>query len=113
MTSNANGIFDDMVLDHVGFYVNDLAETRRWWTDSFGFSVYAKADHAVCLGSNGIHLVLTEPAQDTPGTIYLAKHGDGVSDIALRTADATAAYQAAVARGATPLSPPARHGDLI
>ena len=113
MTTSANGIFDDMVLDHVGFYVSDLAETRRWWTDSFGFSVYAKGDHAVGLGSNQIHLVLTQPAGDNPGTAYLAKHGDGVSDIALRTTDAAAAYQEAVARGATPVSPPTRHGDVI
>ncbi len=113
MATSANKIFDDLVLDHVGFYVSDLAATRRWWTDSFGFSVYAKGDDAVGLGSNQIHLVLTEPGGDHPGIAYLAKHGDGVSDIALRTADAAAVYQEAVARGATPVSPPTRHGDLI
>jgi len=113
MTTSANGAFDDMVLDHVGFYVSNLAETRRWWTDSFGFSVYAKGEHAVGLGSNEIHLVLTEPAGDDRGATYLAEHGDGVCDIALRTADAAAAYHEAVARGATPVSAPARHGELI
>ena len=113
MANSANRIFDDLVLDHVGFYVTDLDATRRWWTDSFGFSVYAKGDAAVALGSNQIHLVLTEPGEEHPGAAYLAKHGDGVSDIALRTADAAAAYEGAVARGATPVSPPARHGDVV
>lgn len=113
MVNSANRTFDDLVLDHVGFYVSDLAETRRWWTDSFGFSVYAKSNDAVGLGSNQIHLVLTEPGEGHPGAEYLAKHGDGVSDIAMRTADATAAYEEAVARGATSVSPPTRHGDLV
>ncbi len=113
MANSANRIFDDMVLDHVGFYVSDLAATRRWWTDSFGFSVYAKSDDAVGLGSNQIHLVLTEPGEGDPGADYLARHGDGVSDIALRTTDAAAAYQEAVTRGATPVTPPTRHGDLV
>ena len=106
-------IFDDLVLDHVGFYVSDLAATRSWWTESFGFSVYARTDDAVGLGSNQIHLVLTEPRGDHPGNAYLAKHGDGVSDIALRTADATAAFNEAVQRGATPVSAPTRHGDIV
>ncbi|SDH49912.1 4-hydroxymandelate synthase [Actinokineospora alba] len=113
MATPANRTFDDVVLDHVGFYVSDLAETGRWWTDSFGFSVYAKGDATVALGSNQIHLVLTEPGEDHPGNAYLAKHGDGVFDIALRTADATAAYEEAVARGATSIAPPTRDGDLI
>jgi 4-hydroxymandelate synthase len=106
-------IFDDLVLDHVGFYVSDLAATRSWWTGSFGFSEYARADDSVGLGSNQIHLVLTEPHGDHPGNAYLAEHGDGVSDIALRTADATAAFDEAVRRGATPISAPTRHGELI
>lgn len=113
MATSASKIFDDLVLDHVGFYVSDLAETRSWWTDSFGFSVYARGDHSVGLGSNQIHLVLTEPHGDHPGNAYLAKHGDGVSDIALRTSDATAAFNEAVRRGATPVSAPTRNGDVV
>ena len=113
MATSENKIFDDLVLDYVGFYVSDLVATKRWWTDSFGFSVYAKGEDSVGLGSNRIHLLLTEPDEDHPGSGYLAKHGDGVSDIALRTADAAGAYEEAVRRGATPISAPSRDGDTI
>ena len=113
MPTSENETFDDLVLDHVGFYVSDLTATRRWWTESFGFSVYARGDGAVGLGSNQIHLVLTEPAEGDPGYGYLARHGDGVHDIAMRTANAAAAYEEAVARGATPVTPPTRRGDLV
>lgn len=103
-------IFDDLVLDHVGFYVSDLTATRRWWTESFGFSVYARSEHSVALGSNDIHLLLTEQPAHHP---YLVRHGDGVSDIALRTEDAVGAFHEAVRRGATAVSEPTTQGDVI
>jgi 4-hydroxymandelate synthase len=111
-----------MLVDHIEFYVDDVATRTGWLTDSFGFSAYAATGrsgvdaeaHSVGLGSHQIRLVLTEPlAADHPGTGYLDRHGDGVADIALRVADAAAAFDLAVRRGAGPVSAPARHGDLV
>jgi 4-hydroxymandelate synthase len=120
--ASSQQIFDDMLVDHIEFYVDDIATKRDWLVDSFGFSVYATtaapggaADvRSVGLGRNQIRLVLTEPlVGDHPGTAYVEKHGDGVANIALRVPDATAAYQEAVRRGARPVSGPARHDGVV
>jgi 4-hydroxymandelate synthase len=48
---------------------------------------------------------------------YVELHGDGVKDVALRTADAAAAFHEAVRRGAQPVCEPrvyeGRHGRLV
>src|SRR5207249_497472 len=41
------------------------------------------------------------------GGRYLARHGDGVADIAIRVDDVRAAFDRAVARGARPIAEPA------
>ncbi|MFI7466055.1 4-hydroxyphenylpyruvate dioxygenase [Nonomuraea sp. NPDC049646] len=111
-------IFDDLRLDHIGFYVGDLdGETARL-TGSLGLSAYATAQdgraRAAVLGANRIRFVLTQPlAADHPGAGYLDRHGDGVSDIALGVPDAAAAYHEAVRRGARPVSAPAGRDGFV
>jgi 4-hydroxymandelate synthase len=113
--------FDDASVDHLGFYVRDLTAAAGWLTKGFGLEVVAATDPAgtagarsAALGSGRIRLVLTEPLdRDHPGARYLAAHGDGVADVALRVPDAAAAYEEAVRRGATAVRPPAVHGDVV
>ncbi|WP_433241257.1 4-hydroxyphenylpyruvate dioxygenase [Streptosporangium sp. CA-135522] len=122
MASSGTRIFDGMLVDHVEFYVNDIAAKADWFVNSFGFTVYAATDasdrtaevHSVGLGKNQIRLVLTEPqVADHPSAVYVDRHGDGVANLGLRVADAAAAFDEAVRRGARPLSPPVRHGDVV
>ena len=59
-----------------------------------------------------VRLVLTAPLQPEGDVAdHLRLHGDGVRTIALRVEDATAAYEAATARGARSVAEPSRAED--
>ncbi|MPZ81294.1 MAG: 4-hydroxyphenylpyruvate dioxygenase [Actinophytocola sp.] len=111
--------FDEMSVDHVGFYVDDLAAQTTTLVDSFGFTVSGQADisgeaRSVGLGRSEIRLLLTEPvASDHPGSAYLENHGFGAADIAFGVADAADAYHEAVQQGARPVSGPAAHDGVV
>ncbi|QCX80597.1 4-hydroxymandelate synthase [Streptomyces sp. YIM 121038] len=100
-------------IDYVEMYCGNLEEAALGWVDKYDFAVTGtsrSADHrSVTLCQGSIKLVLTEPTSDRhPATIYLQAHGDGVADIALRTPDAAAAFEAAVQGGAVAVREPAR-----
>ncbi|WP_306748125.1 4-hydroxyphenylpyruvate dioxygenase [Saccharothrix yanglingensis] len=105
--------FDDMTVDHVEFYVSDLPSKAAWWLNSYGFAVSAASDEeapvrSMVLSHNQVDLVLTESADaDHAAAEYVKKHGDGVANIGLGVADASAAFDEAVRRGARPVSEPA------
>ncbi len=125
--------FEDLQVDYIEFYVSDIALATEWLVEGYGFAVYAMTDslgedslgetaasrsagpgRSAGLGKNQIRLVLTQPlARYHRGTAYLAKHGDGVADIALRVADAAAAFGEAVRRGARPVAAPAAHAGIV
>jgi 4-hydroxymandelate synthase len=114
--------FADLSVDHVTIYVNDIGASTEWLVNGYGMAVYATAApddgtataRSVGVGGNQIRLVLTEPLRgDHPSAGYLDKHGDGVADIALRVADAAAAFDEAVRRGARPVSAPADHDGVV
>ena len=121
MASSGSQIFGDMLVDHVEFYVTDLPGKTDWYVGNFGFSVYgttswpdAGAVRSVGLGANDIRLVLTEALDiDHPAATYVARHGDGVADIGLRVADATAAFDEAVRRGATVVAAPSEQDGVV
>lgn len=101
----------DLSIDHVRFYVEDLRAQVEDLRHGFGFGVYARSDPAasgvdsVLVGAGDIRLLLTQvDVDDHPGRGFVAAHGDGVADIALRTPDAAAAFEAAVSRGARPVA---------
>jgi 4-hydroxymandelate synthase len=113
--------FAGLRVDHIHFYVKDIVAATDWLTGGYGFTVYATADkqdgapafRSVGLGKERIRLVLTQAdSSGHPAAEYTEKHGDGVADIALGVADAAAAFEAAVRRGAKPVSPPTRHGEI-
>ncbi|MFD2420195.1 4-hydroxyphenylpyruvate dioxygenase [Amycolatopsis pigmentata] len=97
-------------------YVGNLEAAAFGWLDKYGFAVAAtgrSADHrSVTLRQGPIRLVLTEPTSDRhPGATYLQTHGDGVADIALRTPDVAAAFEAALQGGATAVREPTKGGQ--
>ncbi|QNE79672.1 4-hydroxyphenylpyruvate dioxygenase (plasmid) [Streptomyces finlayi] len=115
-------VFDDVRLDHIRFHVRSIDTALEWLVGGYGLTVRAMSrpeagagSRSVEVGTNDISLVLTEAgtAEDHPASQYVARHGDGVADIALRVPDASAAYAAAVGRGARSVAPPARFGDLV
>ncbi|MEE4593744.1 4-hydroxyphenylpyruvate dioxygenase [Streptomyces sp. DSM 41524] len=107
----------DLAIDYVELYVENLDSSAFQWVDRYAFAIVGSggsADHrSLALRHGRITLVLTQATSDRhPASAYVLSHGDGVADIALRTADVRAAFEAAVANGAGVHRRPARHtGD--
>ncbi|MFI5765624.1 4-hydroxyphenylpyruvate dioxygenase [Streptomyces sp. NPDC051563] len=107
--------FDDLRIDYVEIYVEDLDREAAAWTTRFGFTVAGTAGGAqegfrsLALRQGRIVLVLTEGTDDEhEASLYTVLHGFGVARIALSTTDVAAAFAYAVGRGARPLSEPVR-----
>ncbi|NGN66174.1 4-hydroxyphenylpyruvate dioxygenase [Streptomyces sp. A7024] len=106
--------FEDLTIDYTEMYVEDLDASAFHWVDKYGFAVVGtggSADYrSLALRHGRVTLLLTEATSDKhPAAAYVLEHGDGVADIALRTADVRAVFDAAVASGAPVLREPARH----
>ena len=106
--------------DHVELWVGNARQAAHYYRSAFGFDVVAYAgpetgvrDRASYVLEQGkVRLVLSAPLQpDGDLASHVNLHGDGVRSIALRVHDATAAYEAAVARGARGLAEPFRVED--
>ena len=102
-------------IHHVEFWVGNAKQASYFYRNAFGFSqlAYSGPETGVrdrasyVLEQNKIRLVLTAPlVEDHPITSHIAKHGDGVRDIALACEDADLCFKEAVARGATPVQEP-------
>lgn len=121
MTTARTQIFEDMTVDHVEFYVDDVRRSLDWLVDGYGFTVRAVSDsgergqvRSFCVGQGDIDLVLTTPvASDHPASAYVERHGDGVANIALRVHDAAAAFAEAVRAGARPVAPPVERDGVV
>jgi 4-hydroxymandelate synthase len=109
---------DLLAVDHVEFFAGDARQAAFVLCHAFGFRVLGHAgpdsglpgQRSLLTGQGGARVLLTSGlGPDHPATGYVAKHGDGVAVIAFRVEDATAAYDAAVAAGATPLQEPRVH----
>ena len=102
-------------IDHVRMFVGNARQSAYFYRNAFGFEVVAYAGletglrHEACyvLRQGDITFVLASPlSADHPDAQRLVRHGDGVQSIALEVADVTAAFETALARGATMASPP-------
>ncbi len=111
-------------VDHVELYVGDAQQLAYYLCHAFEFQLYGQGgpetglpgQRSLLLGQGDIRLLLTSGLTSThPASRYVQQHGDGVARIALRTADATAAFDEAVRRGARPASQPRewRDGDAV
>lgn len=107
----------DLGLAHVEFYVGNAEEQAGYLVDRYAFRVVARSapddpeQRSVAVRQGAVRFVLTEGRHDAhPASVYVARHGDGVANIAVSTADARAAFAEAVARGAVPIVTDDGHG---
>lgn len=106
--------------DYVELYVGNAKQAAHFYKSAFGFQSHAYAGLETSLKDresyvviqDKIRLVLTSPLKS--GTAigeHIDKHGDGVKVVALWVDDATAAYNAAMERGATSYMEPTTEED--
>jgi 4-hydroxyphenylpyruvate dioxygenase len=105
---------------HVEFWVGNAKQSSYFYRTGFGFSQVAyrglETGHrdatSYALTQGKTNFVITTPLDPKhPASDHLKKHGDGVRDIALEVADADAAYNEAVKRGAIPFEEPRDETD--
>src|SRR5579884_256117 len=101
--------------DHVELWVGNARQAAYWYERALGFDRVAYAgpetgvrDRASYVLQQGeIRFVLTSALREAHEiTRHVARHGDGVKDIALAVPDATEAYRQAVQRGASGVAEP-------
>src|SRR6187551_1065333 len=102
-------------IDHVRFFVGNARQSAFFYRNAFGFDVVAYAgletgvrhEAGYVLRQGEITFVMTSPlTPDHPDNPRLIAHGDGVQTIALEVDNVPAAFEAALARGATGATPP-------
>jgi 4-hydroxyphenylpyruvate dioxygenase len=107
-------------IDAIYFAVGNARQAAHFYSTSFGMRVTAyqgpetgsRDVASYVLESGGARFVVSAPVHaGTSLGDHIARHGDGVVDIALRVPDAQRAYELAVARGAHGLAEPEMHED--
>jgi 4-hydroxyphenylpyruvate dioxygenase len=107
-------------IDHLEWWVGNARAMAGFFSAAFGFTVtgYAGPETGVrdrasyVLEQGGIRFVVTAALDpDSPIADHVRRHGDGVHDVAFLVADAHAAYDEAVRRGATGLVRPVAAKD--
>jgi 4-hydroxyphenylpyruvate dioxygenase len=102
-------------IDHVRLFVGNARQSAYFYRNAFGFDVIAYAgletrlrhEAGYVLRQGHITFVLVSPlSTDHPEAPRLARHGDGVMDIALEVDNVARAYEVATGRGARGLMPP-------
>jgi 4-hydroxyphenylpyruvate dioxygenase len=102
-------------IDHIRFAVGNARQAAHFYSTAFGMRVTAyrgpetgRPEQAEwVLESGGARFVLTTDLRaEGPLAPLVARHGDGVVDIALRVPSAERAYQLALERGARGLAEP-------
>jgi 4-hydroxyphenylpyruvate dioxygenase len=115
MTEPELDAFPVEAVDHLRFAVGNARQAAHFYSTAFGMRVTAYRGPETgsrelaeyVLESGGARFVVTGPV--VAGTAvgdHVARHGDGVVDIALRVPDAARAYDVAVERGAVGLAEP-------
>ncbi|MGW7415241.1 4-hydroxyphenylpyruvate dioxygenase [Streptomyces sp. NPDC054863] len=101
-----------LTLSHVEMCVADAAAAAEAFVDGYGFQIYATGgtpgvSRSLALRQGGMVLVVTEALNEShPAAGYVARHGDGIADIALTAPDVRSAFDEAVARTAVALDGP-------
>lgn len=97
-------------IDHIQFLVGNARQAAHYYSTAFGMTRVAYRgpeqgyrDHAeYVLTSGSARFVLIGAVRpDAPAARHVARHSDGVGDIALEVPDVDAAYAHAIAQGAT------------
>ncbi len=109
-------------IDHLRMFVGNARQSAYFYRNAFGFEVIAYAGletgvrHEACyvLRQGQITFVLASPLGPLhPDAQRIVVHGDGVQTIALEVGDVTAAFEAAVTRGAKPARAPQKIEDAF
>jgi 4-hydroxyphenylpyruvate dioxygenase len=107
-------------IDHVTFLVGNAKQAAHYYSTAFGMTLVAYRgpeqgyrDYAeYVLTSGAAHFVLRGAIHaKAPGVDHHAKHGDGVTEIALEVPDVDHAYEHALAMGAKGVLPPVDETD--
>jgi 4-hydroxyphenylpyruvate dioxygenase len=107
-------------VDAVVFAVGNAKQAAHYYSMAFGMRCVAyrgpetgsRDESSYVLTSGGARFVLTGPVRaGTPLGEHVARHGDGVVDLALEVPDVEKAYAYAVEHGATGVSEPQEHTD--
>ncbi|MEM1330176.1 MAG: 4-hydroxyphenylpyruvate dioxygenase [Planctomycetota bacterium] len=107
-------------VDHVRFFVGNAKQAAFFYAYTFGFRIDQVADlttgsrenASYLLTQGNIRLLLTSGlGKDHPAQQEVMKYGDGVKDIALNVADATAAYERAISNGGKSAYEPVTYSD--
>src|ERR687885_2050975 len=115
MSSNGRDFFPIEGWDHIELYVGNAKQAAYFYERAFGFhrAAYAGPETGVrdrasyVLEQGEIRLVLSSALrEDHEITRHVARHGDGVKDIALAVPNAREAYRQAVQRGARGIAEP-------
>jgi 4-hydroxyphenylpyruvate dioxygenase len=102
-------------IDAIVFHVGNARQAAHWYSTAFGMRCVAYAGPetgereraSYVLESGSARFVVQGAVRaDSPVAASVARHGDGVADVALRVPDAERAYELAVARGARGLEEP-------
>ena len=106
--------------DHVEFFVGNARQSAYFYRAAFGMSLVAYAgpetgrrDRASYVLQQGkVRFVLTTPLRpDNPIAEHIARHGDGVSSIALWVDDARKSWEETTRRGARSVMGPTELSD--
>ena len=112
--------FPVLGIDHIRFAVGNARQAAHFYATAFGMTPVAYRgpeqgyrDHAEYLLTAGqVRFVLTGAVHaGAPAAAHHARHGDGITDIALAVPDVDAAYAHAVRQGATGYAAPRTVGD--
>jgi len=112
--------------DYIEFWVGNARQAALYYRAAFGFELVGyrgpetgtRDKASYLLQQDKVRFVLTTPIRSI-GQIaeHVAKHGDGVRDIALWVDDARTAFAAAIERGAKPAMEPTvlsdENGEII
>ncbi len=120
-TAKAVQAVDCTGFDHLHFWVGNAFQAAAYYITRLGFEPYAyrgletgsRSVTTQVLRQDGILFAFSSALQPDNLKIstFLARHGDGVHDVALRVKSCSTAYNAAMARGATSISPPTTKTD--
>ncbi|RON08964.1 4-hydroxyphenylpyruvate dioxygenase [Pseudomonas brassicacearum] len=114
--------FDDVSVDHIRLYVNDLELASLTLGEKYGLAschfnlpvCSLETERSRCFSKDDICIVLTQPlVQSHPGSEFLRRHGEGVADIAFQVSDAMQAFSLAVLRGALPHQAPQQKDGVV
>lgn len=101
-------------VDALEFWVGNARQAAHFYRTGWGFDLVAYAGPetgvrhqcSYVLQQGELRFVLTSSLREgTEISRHVARHGDGVKDVALRVADAGAAFTLAIQRGAVPVRP--------